>query len=99
VHVENRTLHIFVRDADINHRVSISIFAQQRSLRMVKPLPPDNLDVAEDDLGWITAQLTEQHCSLFDEVRNQNQEVLALLHALQTCRAELADLRKNPIAA
>ncbi len=100
--IENHALHIFPRASAARGKqpAILSFFTAQRSLRMVKPLPAEAPPLADEDLAWIAAQL-EDHApgSLFEEVRNQNQEVLALLSALQTCRAELERLGANTIAA
>ncbi len=100
--IENHALHIFPQLASVrsNQPAILSFFAAQRSLCMIKTLPADAPPLADDDLAWIAVQL--QECasqSLFEEVRNQNQEVLALLSALHRCRAELENLRTNTIAA
>lgn len=70
--------------------------------RFVRSLPT-TLDLAEADLAWIVAQVTlPRTANLFEEIHRQNEELLALAHALQERERELTQARverANPSAA
>lgn len=71
--------------------------------RLEKRLPPGERKLALEDVMWSIVHL-EQHTpdQLYEEIHRQNQELLACLHAWQTCRQELEDLQRlkiNPSAA
>jgi anti-sigma regulatory factor (Ser/Thr protein kinase) len=69
----------------------------QSLLRLDKPLPPGERDLEREDLAWMVRQLAAVDApSLYEEVRQQNQELLQALHELQACRAQLAQVRKQP---
>ncbi len=65
-------------------------------LRLVKHLPAGTSEFASEDLGWIVMQLNQQtRFNLFEEIEHQNQEMLTLLHDLQTAQTELRQLKEK----
>lgn len=65
----------------------------------IKPLPAP-LELTPTDLAWIVAQVhAPRATSVFEEMNRQNQEFLALAHALQERERELAQLRAATSAA
>jgi hypothetical protein len=73
------------------------------ALRLVKRLPALAPDIAVEDMGWLLEQLNRQTSNrVFDEIERQNQEMLSLLHALQTAQNKIERLERGkstPIAA
>jgi hypothetical protein len=71
-------------------------------LELVKPLPDDK-PLSPEDLSWILQQVNQpRHANLFEELHQQNQEILALVHQLRQCQEELKSMkveRSNPSAA
>ncbi len=79
----------------------LEVFARTQTekvgLRLSKPLPPSVREVAAEDLTWILHQLTQQAPrNVFEEIHHQNQEMLALLHALRQAQSQLALLKGSP---
>jgi hypothetical protein len=66
-----------------------------------RPLPKKDLPLERPDLAWAVQQLARlTPLNLFDEIRQQNQELVQALHELQVCQAESSRLRKaKPDAA
>jgi hypothetical protein len=63
--------------------------------RFVRPLPAP-AELAAPDLAWIVAQVTTPRAAdLFEEMHRQNQEMLALVHALQERERELERARNE----
>ncbi len=71
-------------------------------LHLDKPLPCGRT-WGEKDVAWLVKKVEEStHDGLFDEIVRQNQEILALLHELQSQRAILGareESSRNPNAA
>ena len=69
---------------------------QSSVLRLSVPLPIDPPALATEDLAWIVEQLARvTPAGLFDELKQQNRELLQALADCQVCRAELDKLRKH----
>jgi hypothetical protein len=66
-----------------------------------RPLPKKDLPLERPDLAWAVQQLARlTPLNLFDEIRQQNQELVQALQELQVCQAESSRLRKmKPDAA
>jgi hypothetical protein len=61
-----------------------------------KPLPEGTPALAAEDLAWIAHQLTRlTPLNLFEEFRQQNQELLGLLHDVQALKEEIRTLRRD----
>jgi hypothetical protein len=99
--IEDGKLHIFPMDRDgLSQPNSSKEPAGQPApadlLRLVKPLPTGASEFTSEDLGWIVLQLNQQtRFKLFEEIEHQNQEMLTLLHDLQTAQAELRQLKEK----
>jgi hypothetical protein len=60
-------------------------------LRLEKSLPADAPALAREDLEWAVRELARfSRLNLFEEIRQQNQELLHAVHKLQTHRADPA---------
>jgi hypothetical protein len=89
--IEDGKLHIFPMDRDAPSQP-----APADLLRLVKPLPTGASEFTSEDLGWIVLQLNKQtRFNLFEEIDHQNQEMLTLLHELQSAHAELRQLKEK----
>ncbi|MBI3407182.1 MAG: hypothetical protein HY040_02345 [Planctomycetes bacterium] len=99
--VADGVLHVF---AQANEEVSdkSDALAREPLLRMSKELPGKQKNSTED-VGWIASQLPLlEKLDVFEEMRRQNQDVLALLCARQHTPIELdtsKNARSNPTAA
>jgi hypothetical protein len=64
-------------------------------LRLERPLPPTADALAAADVAWVLQELVRlTPPSVFEEVQQQNQDLLEAYHELQACRTEL-DHRKR----
>jgi len=64
-----------------------------RGLRLEKPLPSESPALAREDLEWAVRELARfSRFNLFEEIRQQNQELLHAVHELQARRAQSAAL-------
>jgi hypothetical protein len=64
-------------------------------LRLERPLPQTAEALAATDVAWVLRELSRlAPPSVFEEVQQQNQDLLQAYHELQTCRTEL-DHRKR----
>jgi hypothetical protein len=64
-------------------------------LRLERPLPKTAEALAAEDVAWALQELVRlTPPSVFDEVQQQNQDLLQAYHELQSCRTEL-DQRKR----
>jgi hypothetical protein len=101
--LEEHTLHIFAQQACPAGLPTRRGDASQPFARLAKPLPPQARELTREDLAWISEQLTRRiPPSIFEEIQHQNQEMLALLHALHTAQAQLragASTHVSPSAA
>jgi hypothetical protein len=70
------------------------------SLRLLKRLPAPVRDFASEDLTWLIEQLDRlTGYRLFEEIDKQNQEVLALVHALKAAQARIEQLEGKQLTA
>jgi hypothetical protein len=78
-----------------------TLWAEQDSLVCIRrELPPASLSVDREDLPWLLEELAKvTPAKLFDEVQQQNQELLRTLHELQACHDELARLHHRQRSA
>jgi hypothetical protein len=101
IQVDSAALHVYCRLK--NRAVSGGKNNPARSLRLVKPLPASSPEFSAEDLAWLVEQLSRQAGHrIFDEIEQQNREMLALLSALHTAQAKierLADKGHTPFAA
>jgi hypothetical protein len=64
-------------------------------LRLERPLPKTAEALAPEDVAWVLQELIHMTPpSVFEEVQQQNQDLLQAYHELQSCRTEL-DHRKR----
>jgi len=64
------------------------------ALRLEKPLPKHGAALAREDLAWAVRELAGATPeNVFEEIQQQNQELLRALQDLQACQAELDRLR------
>ncbi len=64
------------------------------TLHLQRPLPTKALNFTSEDLAWAVVELELlTPLNLFDEIHQQNQELLLLVRDLQACQAEVARLR------
>ncbi len=74
--------------------------ADPERVQLEWPLPPGQSALAPDDLAWAMRELDElTPADLFEEVRQQNLDLLLALQDLQTCRSELGRQRPRRGAA
>ena len=82
--VENQLLKVSAHARD-------SASAVDAALRLVKPLPPRAAALSPDEIPWLLEQINKQGSfNAFEEMQQQNQEMLALLHALQSVQRQHA---------
>jgi hypothetical protein len=105
IQIDNTALHVFARVKGSAHlaRKKNQALRSACSLRLVKTLPTSGPEFAVEDLAWLVGQLSRgaPH-RIFEEIDQQNQEVLALLHALQSARTKIEQLegkQLTPFAA
>lgn len=94
--LENNCLRISLIAAPGN-RLSLSArrvkcrTSTAKAFQLVKPLPETAPPLASDDLNWVLKELTKRTpASAFEEIERQNQEVLALIHALRQAQPQAA---------
>jgi hypothetical protein len=101
IQIEGRTLHVFSLAQGGSSSTSPENNAAgtapaESSLRLVKPLPAAASEMSAEDIAWITKQLNQEGSfNMFEEIRHQNQEMLALLHALHRAQTDLEQLKGN----
>jgi len=66
--------------------------------RLERPLPTTGTSLAAEDLAWSMQTMCEfAATNLFEEVENQNDDLLNVLRELNECRAQLAELRERRV--
>lgn len=82
---DGKVLHLFARRLQPRDPAGA---VPPGSLRLVKSLPlAASRDFSAEDVAWVVEQLNQQEClNLFEEMDHQNQEMLALLHALHAAQ-------------
>jgi hypothetical protein len=92
--IEESKIHIFAAEPDGQPRADAA-----ELLQLVKPLPAGASEFTAEDLSWIVTQLNQHtRFNLFEEIEHQNQEMLALLHELQTAQAALRQAKDGASA-
>jgi hypothetical protein len=90
VQVDKGALHVFPKAQRLG----------DSTLRLVKPLPMTGSRLAVEDMAWLLEQLN-RHADrrVFDEIEQQNQEMLALLHALQAAHARIEQMERGKVTS
>ncbi len=90
--IDNNQLHVHARGpanrpqlpcGRVNRLAALPGGDGETPLRLVKPLPEEKT-LAEADVAWLVRHAEAESTGLFEEIIKQNQEVLALVHQLQT---------------
>lgn len=107
--IDKKMLHVFAQATGKAARtlplrqLPAGVAGPDSSLRLAKALPAGTADFSNEDLIWVIEQLNQQPCfHPFEEIQHQNQEMLALLHALHSAQAQVRQLlesRPAPSAA
>jgi hypothetical protein len=97
--IENNQMHVFAesRQPTAEGRLN-GLFPDDPKppARLVKPMPSRDNAAEEIELGWLVRQVEKASGeALFDEIIKQNQEILALLHELRSCRAAAEEKEKK----
>lgn len=94
--VANDCFHVFVsgRAAKLqNSPHELSLFRLEKGI-------PSRCKLSGEDLVWAVKQLDQLvPVSTFDEIYHVNQELLATIHALKMCQAELAEIKNEKSSA
>jgi hypothetical protein len=91
-HTRRGSLHFRV----VNQLLQVCPTGAGSTLRLEKPLPNESAAVAREDLSWLLPELARlTPLNLFEEMWNQNQELLRLLRDVRELQAEQARAPHN----
>jgi hypothetical protein len=102
IRIDKQTLNVFpVVPQDSRAQLANNrSFPSEPSLRLLKRLPQPACDLTPEDLTWLIPQLDRLTSNrLFEEIEKQNEEMLALVHALQVAQARIEHLEGKHVPA
>lgn len=86
--IEDKALRVFSRGRPCSD--SVVPASSHGATILIKRLPVATGELAAEDVSWVIEQLDQQkYFNLFEEMEHQNQEMLALLHALHVAQGQL----------